>query len=83
MVISPAWAQEKLTRPSVNLHGVSFPTKEEGWVVGQLGKIFHTADGGKSWEEKPSGTNLLLTAVSFIDYTHGWAVGEQGLIIAF
>lgn len=79
--VSFALAQEKLTRPSVNLHGVSFPTAEEGWAVGQLGKIFHTEDGGKGWKEQTSGTNLLLTAVNFIDRLHGWAVGEQGIIL--
>jgi photosystem II stability/assembly factor-like uncharacterized protein len=60
---------------------VSFLTVEEGWVVGQLGKIFHTTDGGKSWEEQVTGTNLLLTAVDFLDRTHGWAVGERGAIL--
>lgn len=79
--IAPAVAQGRLAQPSVNLHGVSFLTKEEGWVVGQLGKIFHTVDGGKSWDEQRSGTNLLLTAVDFVDRTHGWAVGERGVIL--
>lgn len=76
-----AVAQGRVAQPSVNLHGVSFLTKEEGWAVGQLGKIFHTVDGGKSWDEQSSGTNLLLTAVDFVDRTHGWAVGERGVIL--
>lgn len=79
--VSPALAQEKLAHPSVNLHGVCFLTREEGWVVGQLGKIFHTTDGGKSWEEQHSGIDTLLTAVEFVDRTHGWAVGERGVIL--
>ena len=78
----PALAQEKLAHPSVNLHGVFFLTQEEGWAVGQLGKIFHTTDGGKSWEEQPSRTNRLLTAADFVDRTHGWVVGEQGVILS-
>ncbi|TMA60112.1 MAG: hypothetical protein E6J80_02730 [Deltaproteobacteria bacterium] len=80
-VISFALVQEKLARPSVNLHGVFFLTPEEGWVVGQLGKIFHTTDGGKSWEEQRSRKNLLLAAVDFVDRRHGWVVGEQGVIL--
>ncbi|MEW6301664.1 MAG: YCF48-related protein [Thermodesulfobacteriota bacterium] len=72
----------KLSRPSANLHGVFFLTKEEGWAVGQLGKIFHTTDGGKSWEEQHSGTNLLLTADDFVDRARGWIVGERGIILA-
>lgn len=75
-----ASAQEQLTRPSVNLHGVFFLSPDEGWAVGQLGKIFHTVDAGKTWQEQKSQTNLLLTAVDFTDQSHGWAVGERGSI---
>lgn len=81
LTIFPALAQEKITRPTANLHGVSFLSPEEGWVVGQLGKIFHTTDGGKNWEEQLSRTNLLLTEVDFVDQSHGWAVGERGVIL--
>jgi photosystem II stability/assembly factor-like uncharacterized protein len=76
-----ALAQEKINRPTANLHGVCFLSPEEGWVVGQLGKIFYTTDGGKNWEEQPSGINLLLTEVDFVDRLHGWAVGERGAIL--
>lgn len=79
--VSLAAAQEKVTRPPINLHGVSFVTREEGWVVGQLGKIFHTIDGGTRWEEQRSGISLLLTMVDFVDRSHGWAVGERGTIL--
>lgn len=72
--------QGSLARPSVNLHGAFFLTPETGWVVGQLGKVFHTTDGGKSWQEQTSRTNLLLTAVDFTDQNNGWAVGERGII---
>lgn len=77
----PALAdQGAIARPSVNLHGGVFLNAEEGWVVGQLGKVFHTTDGGKSWKEQQSTTNLLLTAVDFTDQNNGWAVGERGII---
>lgn len=72
--------QGSLTRPSVNLHGAFFLTPDTGWVVGQLGKVFYTTDGGKSWQEQASKTNLLLTAVDFTDQNNGWAVGERGII---
>jgi photosystem II stability/assembly factor-like uncharacterized protein len=81
IVVSSALAQEQLARLPVNLYGVSFLTPEEGWVVGQFGKIFHTTDGGKRWEEQHSGVDTLLTAVNFVDRTHGWVVGERGVIL--
>lgn len=80
-MLPSALAQKELARLPVSLHGVFFSTPEEGWVVGQLGKIFHTADAGKSWEEQPSGTNVLLAAVDFVDSSHGWVVGERGAIL--
>ena len=84
LLLSPATAtaQEKLARlPPLNLHGVFFLDKDEGWVVGHLGGIFHTTDGGKSWEAQQSGVSTLLSAVNFVDRTHGWAVGEGGVIL--
>src|SRR5687768_11132965 len=81
VAVSLALTQQLPSRLPVNLHGTFFFTEEEGWVVGQLGKIFHTVDGGKNWEEQRSGTNVLLTAVAFADRTHGWVVGERGVIL--
>lgn len=73
--------QQRLARLPVNLHGTFFRTQQEGWVVGQLGKIFYTDNGGQSWQEQVSGTDLLLTAVDFADQTHGWIVGERGIVL--
>lgn len=77
------YAQEQRTTTGLlaNLHGVTFLTQQEGWVVGQLGHIFHTTDGGKSWKEQESGTKLLLTGVDFVDSNYGWIVGEEGIIL--
>ena len=73
--------QESLARLPVNLHGTFFRSQQEGWVVGQLGKIFYTDNGGQSWQEQASGTKLLLTAVDFAEQTHGWIVGERGIVL--
>jgi photosystem II stability/assembly factor-like uncharacterized protein len=74
-------AQKDIARLPVNLHGTFFHSQQEGWAVGQLGKIFYTANGGQSWQEQASGTNLLLTAVDFAEQSHGWVVGERGIIL--
>ncbi len=82
LLLSPATAQEQLARlPALNLHGVFFLDKDEGWAVGRLGGIFHTTDRGKGWEAQQSGVSTLLTAVNFADSTHGWVVGEGGVIL--
>ena len=34
------------------LYDVRFIDDKEGWIVGEFGKILHTADGGKTWTEQ-------------------------------
>lgn len=48
----------------------------EGWAVGDQGAIYHTNNGGASWEAQPSGTTQPLNNVQFLDAQHGWAVGN-------
>jgi photosystem II stability/assembly factor-like uncharacterized protein len=54
---------------------VFFLDAERGWAVGDRGVIWHTADGGKSWELQQSGATARLESVQFLDADHGWAVG--------
>jgi len=53
-----------------------------GWVVGNLGTILKTTDGGNTWIPKTSDTFVDLEGVYFIDSNLGWIVGEGGLILA-
>jgi photosystem II stability/assembly factor-like uncharacterized protein len=61
---------------------LDFPDDKNGWVVGGLGTIIHTEDGGKSWMKQGittcglSDCPLRLFAVDFIDSQKGWIVGE-------
>lgn len=54
---------------------------EKAVVVGYGGKILVTTDGGKSWQSKPSGTELALYNVKFTDAQNGWICGQEGLIL--
>jgi len=54
---------------------------EKAVVVGYGGKILVTADGGKTWLAKPSGTDLALYNVKFADAQNGWVCGQDGLIL--
>lgn len=52
------------------------------WVVGRPGSVLlHSADGGKSWEVRPTGQRLPLNGLSFVDEDRGWAVGDLGTIL--
>jgi len=63
------------------LFGVCFVDAQHGWVSGDYGYIFHSSDGGNTWDPQKSGTILPLRGISFSDTKNGWAVGDQGTII--
>ncbi|MCS6908477.1 MAG: YCF48-related protein [Anaerolineales bacterium] len=60
---------------------VSFSTASLGVAVGEGGLIVRTEDGGKTWEQVPSGIKTNLNHVYLIDQTYGWAVGDKGVIL--
>ena len=81
--ISPsasAWSQLD-SSPSTDGHfqDASFINENEGWVVGILGDVYHTIDGGATWERLRDPTNLagrpLFRSVVFVSPTLGW-VGD-------
>jgi photosystem II stability/assembly factor-like uncharacterized protein len=53
------------------------------WVAGSPGtRVFHSADGGASWQAFATGQFAPIRALEFCDAQHGWAVGELGSILA-
>jgi len=64
-----------------NLYAVKALSDTEAWAVGNFGSIYHTKDGGKTWDGRESGSKNPLFGVDFADATHGWAVGKSSLIV--
>jgi photosystem II stability/assembly factor-like uncharacterized protein len=64
-----------------NLYGVVTLSATEAWTVGNFGSIYHTADAGRTWEARESGTKNPLFAVDFADDQRGWAVGKEALVL--
>ncbi|MCE2487927.1 MAG: hypothetical protein J4F42_20630, partial [Desulfurellaceae bacterium] len=54
---------------------------EKAVVVGYGGKILVTTDGGKTWQQQDSGTDLALYDVEFPDAQTGWISGQDGLLL--
>jgi len=55
---------------------------EHAWIAGSPGtRVFHTADGGQTWDVSATGQNLPIRALSFVDPQHGWAVGALGTVL--
>lgn len=51
------------------------------WVAGRPGTVvFHSADGGKTWETQRTNLTAPILGMHFLDATTGWAVGELGTI---
>ena len=61
-----------------NLREVCFRGKR-GWIAGQPGSvIWHTPDGGQTWEPQPTGQTVPISAITFVTDAHGWAAQGAG-----
>jgi photosystem II stability/assembly factor-like uncharacterized protein len=63
------------------LSGVSFPDPDSGCVVGELGLVAVTGDGGGSWTVLKPPVTEDLRAVSFGNRNVGVAVGLRGTLL--
>jgi hypothetical protein len=53
------------------------------WIAGSPGtRVFHSPDGGQSWQAFDTGQFTPIRALTFIDASRGWAVGDLGSILA-
>ena len=63
-----------------NLTGITFRSRNDGWICGTVGIILHTSDGGHSWGRQANGlTTDDFYKIAFSDLLHGYAVGRAGL----
>ena len=75
------WEVQKTGLVDELICDASFPDPQNGWAVGIVGTIIHTADGGKTWERQQSGTQKHLFTVHFPDKNNGWAAGDVMTLI--
>jgi photosystem II stability/assembly factor-like uncharacterized protein/tetratricopeptide (TPR) repeat protein len=61
------------------LHAVQFVDRNEGWAVGDEGVVWHTIDGGATWERQPTGVRASLRSVCFLNPYTGWVAGREEL----
>jgi len=65
-----------------NLFATCFATDRDGWMVGELGRVFRTRDGGASWERQEVGTKRPFLAMSCVDARTAWIAGKEGIVYA-
>ncbi len=61
------------------LHAVQFVDRNEGWAAGDDGVVWHTLDGGKSWERQITGVRASLRSIHFLNPYTGWIAGREEL----
>lgn len=78
-VCVPAWSGTlKPTDIRQNLFSNCFLGEQEGWLVGELGRVLHTTDGGKTFTRSETNTKDVFTSiVCFPDKTL-IVVGQRG-----
>jgi len=69
--------------PGGTYNDIYFINDQEGWVVGNVGVIGNTTNGGSDWgtQTNPDSQNRSLYGVYFLDTNRGWAVGADGVIL--
>lgn len=79
---SAVWSAEKIgpsdLRP--NLFGACFLNAQEGWVIGDRGRIFYTTDGGKTLERLDAGTTRAFLSIACFPDKSLVLTGKSGII---
>ena len=66
---------------TTQMNSIKFLDANNGYIVGNSGKIFHTINGGTSWTAQTSGITTALTSVQFLDANNGFACGNTGKVL--
>jgi photosystem II stability/assembly factor-like uncharacterized protein len=64
-----------------NMYGVTHAGDNLIWIVGNIGKIARSRDGGKTWDSPKSGINYNLQDIAAWDEKRLVAVGNEGVLI--
>ena len=63
-----------------NLLATCMVSDAQGWMAGELGRIFRTDDGGKTWTRQDAGTKRPLLALACVDANTAWVTSTQGAL---
>ena len=80
-LLTPAGADEIVPRSEIrqNLFSACFSSDQDGWVVGELGRIYHTTDGGKTFSRSDAGTRVAFLSVACLPDGTVVVTGQKGL----
>ena len=72
------WKREFLSNSSVR-SDMFFVNPSRGWIPFSAGGVFHTFDGGESWELRSGVTESVVgqQSIFFVDENNGWIAGSR------
>jgi hypothetical protein len=72
---------EALTLPeALAMNSVFFVDPNQGYIIGNEGKVALTMDAGKTWSVITLSTTANLRGIYFCDKNNGWVAGDSGVI---
>jgi photosystem II stability/assembly factor-like uncharacterized protein len=79
-----SWSRVEVTAddPGVLLARVVFADAERGWAFGEMGALYSTRDGGRTWERRRSPTRRLLLGAALVGAERAWFVGAGGHVVS-
>lgn len=69
------------TDATFQINSSHFVDANNGYIVGLLGAIARTTNGGSSWISQNVSNTYMLSGVNFTNVTTGWACGLFGIIL--
>jgi gliding motility-associated-like protein len=65
-----------------NINAASFINQNEGWIICDSGRIYHTINGGTTWDDRSfAGVSVDGFDIEFKDNMNGWACGAFGMLL--
>lgn len=80
-LMAQSWHWVNPTTGQNQINDIHFISANEGYAVGNQGKILHYING--EWSIMDSPVNTDLFGVSFVNPDMGWAVGAEGNILRY
>lgn len=80
-LVAPARGEDSVAPGEMrqNLFSACFTSDRDGWVVGELGRIYHTTDGGQTFSRSDAGTKAAFLSVACLGDGTIVVTGQKGL----
>ncbi len=78
-----SWAGSWVIKDSLqaSLVKIWFADNNNGWILTESDTLFHTTDGGQTWNVQTYGSDYAINTMQFVDAQTGWLMGDVGMIL--